>query len=46
MEEEEDIYDDASEEERRGGLDLLLKAAEFSAVSENFDQHGSGGRYL
>ena len=36
----------ASEEEGSGKPDLPPKAAEFFAVSDNFDQHGSSGRYL
>ena len=27
-------------------MDLPLKVVEFSAVSNNFDRHGSDGRYL
>ena len=44
--EEEDIEEEASEEKRSRDTYLPPKAAEFFAVSKDFDRHGSGGRYL
>ena len=45
MEEEEEIKEEASEEEGNMEPDLTPKAAEFFAVSKNFDRHGSVREY-
>ena len=44
--EEEEIDEEAPEEKGSGETDLPPKAAQFFVVSNDFDRHGSGGRYL
>ena len=46
MEDYEIIEVDSAEEKRSGYPDLPPKAPEFSAVSDDFYQHRSNGRYL
>ena len=44
--EEEEIEKEDSEEDGNRETYLPPKAAEFFSVSDNFDRHVSGGRYL
>ena len=45
-EEEEEIEEEAADEEMRGYTEILPKSVEFFAVSDDFDRHDSGRRYL